>query len=413
MKQSAIESANSVIEAQKQIDQYNLNQQEKQLDSYKKAQQDKIDSIDAEIDALQKKWALEEEIAERNKYISEITRLNQVASILQNGTLTSISDELAKQLKIEDLKKQALEHQNALLEKQKELQSVQQEKNVRLFENGQFSWVADPRKIQDLQEEISDMEKDYTEQRKDELDSVLDELKSQEESYLEWQKQKNRDAIVDQLEQRKKAIEEDIKQREEKFALEQEAFNTHYEHMDILAASYLDELKKTYGSKWDEILQVLSTKLSSAESMYNKLRGYSGASLSGNTPSGSTNTNSQPKYEWSNGKWNLVQYHTGLNEGIVGENQSISSWLSQKFGLKSNEKLVKLLNGEAVIKNPINMVDNFLSSMRIQQPNFAGLISPSAPSVDKSETFHIENVYVKANDATQFLKNLRLQVKNK
>jgi hypothetical protein len=454
IKAIALDSATSIIEAQKKIDQYNLDQQEKQLDAFKKSQKSRLDNVQAEIDALREKWDLEQEIAERNEFTSEISRLNQVAAILQNNTLTSISDELAKQLNIEELKKREIEYQNSLLEKQKEIQTVQAEKNVRLFENGEFSWVADPRKIKDLQDQITDLEKSHNEDRKDNLDSILEELKGKEASYAEWQKQKDRDAMIALLEQRKEAIEAETALREEKFALEQEAFNSHYEHMDILAAQYLDKLKLTYGSKWDEILAVLEGKLSSAEDMYNKLRGYSGDSLNGgSTSSGSNDMNSslveqmqsnsnawhsaspdekdklakenqsiakilqaggvETKYDSKTGKWDILKYHTGLNEGIVGDNKTMSSWLSQKFGLKSNEKLVKLLNGEAVIKNPINMVDNFLSGIRNQQPSFAG-ISPSTSSVDKSETFNFYgNISVQANDAAQFIKNLRLQVKNK
>lgn len=413
---SAKTTADEVIEAQKKVAQFYLDQHEETLKKLKKERQIELDAIDEQIELLRRKWELEDQIAERNEYINEISRLNQVAAILQNGTLSSISNEMAKQLGIEELKKREIEYQNELLKKQQELQTVQSEKNVRIFQDsngdgvGEWEWVADPRKIQDLQEEIADMEKDFEQERKDNLESVLDDLKSQEESYLEWQKQRNREAQIEKLEQRKKEIEDEIKHREAIFTQEQEDFELHYKNMDLLAATYLDTLKTTYGNKWDEILVVLRAKLAEAEKMYNSLRGYSEAEV---TVKASTSTTKSASSSSSKSSVSLPKFHTGLNEGIVGDNQSISSWLSSKFGLKNNEKIAKLLNGEAVIKNPENMVHNFLNAMTPRQPNFAGL-SPATSSVDSSQHLTIHgDVLVKANDAQGFVKNLWLQYKNK
>jgi TP901 family phage tail tape measure protein len=432
LKNSIVSAAQDIIDVQNKIDQAI------------------VDSYQSQIDALQAKWDAEEISEERSKRQLEIAELQKKAEIYRSGTLTSISDELAKQLGLEQEKADALEKQNEIIKQQQVLQNVQNEKNVRLFQNGQFEWVADPRKVKEETDKLNQMQEDFASSRKDTLDDLLDELKDKNDDYGKWEIEQAKKQAIDLLQAKIKAKQDEINLRNEKFEEEKTAFMLHGTEISSITATSLDAVKGVYGTKWDEILGVLSTKLNAAKQMYAEMINMSSSAVNGATynPTGDSDrdaklqemaNNSEAwktatpderkkleadnqqiakelggKFNPATGKWDLLKYHTGLQEGTVGDKTPISSILS-RLGVKNNEAVLKLLNGEAVIKNPINMIENIVGSFKGMSNMLTGLTPKTATASSAGNVVH--NHYsidkVVANNPDDFVKEMRLRSKFK
>lgn len=78
--------------------------------------------------------------------------------------LDSYDDEISKLEDKNDLLKQEQDRNEKLLSIQKQknkLNEISKEKNVRLFQNGQWTWVADPKAMREAQDELLSLENDY------------------------------------------------------------------------------------------------------------------------------------------------------------------------------------------------------------------------------------------------------------
>jgi len=172
---------------------------EEEIDAWEEAKkkaresaQEKIDAIQAEIDKLE----------ERNK-----------------------------QLEIEEERQKRL----ADLAKQRELvENIKKEKNVRLYQNGEWTWVADPKKLKEETEKLKKMQEDYH----------------------EWEVENFRKAEIEKLQNEIKKIREDLKRDEE-----------YYDKKIESVQNFLKEYKKLWSLQKEQVTtyQDLIQKLSGIE----------------------------------------------------------------------------------------------------------------------------------------------------
>jgi hypothetical protein len=428
----------TLLDVQKAEYDYAVQLAQNVIDIQNKIDQTVIDSYQSQIDALQAQWDAEATAEERSKRQLEISDLQSKIDIFRSGTLTTISDELAKQLGLEEEKAAAIQLQNDIIKQQQILQNVQNEKNVRLFQNGQFEWVADPRKIKEEQDKLTDLQEQFDESKTGTLEDLLSELKDKQEDYSKWEIEESRKRTIANLQALMKAKEDEIALRNEKFEEEKTAWAQNGIDLNTILTGSLETLKGTYGTKWDEILGVLTNKLTAAKQMYAEMMSMAGTS----TPTGNNNNSSpttsptssapekssQLRYlenlsangndgqkKWADNEIKLGRYHTGLREGTVGDGKSISSILASKFGLKNNEKMVALLNGEAVIKNPVNMIENIVGGFKGMANMLTGLTpkTAAASSAGNVVNNHYNIDKVVANNPDDFVKEMRLRSKFK
>jgi len=196
LKQQQEEYAQKLIESYQN---YVVKKIEEEIDAWedakKKAQeaaQEKIDAIQLEIDRLQ----------ERNE-----------------------------QLKIEE------ERQERLIEiaKQKEiLENVKKQKNVRIYQNGQWVWVADPKKVKEETDKLKDLQEDYA----------------------KWEAEHARQAEIQRLRNQIKQIQTDLKITE-----------NYYDNKIKLGQKFLKKYKKQWEEQKEEVTsyEALIQKLSEIE----------------------------------------------------------------------------------------------------------------------------------------------------
>jgi TP901 family phage tail tape measure protein len=191
-------------------------------------------------------------LAGYDKELEAFTKLHQ-------KKIDAIDKEIEKLDKVNDKeqeKEERLKRQNDLLQIQKELTNVKNEKNVRILtkdKNGNdvWKWVADQVKIDELTKQIKEKKEDNAKWEKDIEDKHYREK-------LEAQKKNEQDLIT-----AREKYYADLKDKEEK----------HYYDMDKLTNNYMATLKKTYGNNWNDILLILDTKLNSAKKKNEELLG--------------------------------------------------------------------------------------------------------------------------------------------
>lgn len=216
------EKSNRELELQNQK-RKKFNELDKQLKEFKKIHQAKIDAIDEEIKQLGKTNDAEKEREER------------------------------------------LKRQNDLLKLQNELKNVKKQKNIQQLQklaDGSYDYVyvADQKRIDELTDQIKDKQKDNAK-----WEEELRQNKYRQE--LENQKEHEQNLIRD-----KEEYYNELKEYYENFyANESFKLSQHYQNMDKLVDEYMEKLKTTYGSKWDDILEVLSDKLSKAKTKQEQL----------------------------------------------------------------------------------------------------------------------------------------------
>jgi len=137
-------------------------------DKARQTAQDKIDAIQKEIDKLEEENDALKEQEERQRRLDEIAKQREIVA------------------------------------------NIERERNVQIYQNGQWVWVADPRKLREETEKLQEMEKDYQ----------------------DWEKEQSRQAQINRLRNQIKSIQDELALEEKKYQ----------DKIDILR-NYLDEEK--------------------------------------------------------------------------------------------------------------------------------------------------------------------------
>lgn len=191
--------------------------------AYEEFNQERIKQIDTEIEAMERANEVQQEQEERIKRINELTKL------------------------------------------QSELEKIRSNKNVRILKKQgdgyQYDYTYDQEEYEKKNKELTDAQLDYSKWE------------------LENQKQRNKQKLLDE----KAAIEEMLKMKsdlgteelealDKKHEAEKIKLDNHYKDIDTLVALSMDNLKQTYGDKWDEILAVIDGKLTIAKAKLTELQ---------------------------------------------------------------------------------------------------------------------------------------------
>jgi TP901 family phage tail tape measure protein len=180
----------------------------------KKAAQEKIDAIQAEIDVLQKENDELKEQEERQKRL----------------------DEIAKQREL--------------------IANIEKEKNVRIIQNGEWVYIADPKKLADETEKLKELENDYN----------------------RWEQNNQRQHVIEQKRQQIKDIQDELKIEQDKYDtkikrlqdfinIEQKKLNKQKEFQITNLTELMDALKGIESSAYSDRLTALQDFIDK----YNKL----------------------------------------------------------------------------------------------------------------------------------------------
>ncbi|NFV19169.1 hypothetical protein FDF96_04650 [Clostridium botulinum] len=193
-----------------------------------------------------------------SKRFDKLKAYQQEFEDIHNLRIKAIDDELDQLNKKNEKEKESEEREKRRIDLEKirqQLENVRNEKNIQQLtkdENGlyQFVYVADQKKIDDLE----------------------DQLKKKQEENTKWQDDLEDKKKRKKLEDEKKYEEDLIKQKQEYHNIEKNKLDEHYSNMDALTKNYMNDLKSTYGDKWDEIISVLQNKLGEAKRLNEELK---------------------------------------------------------------------------------------------------------------------------------------------
>jgi len=239
-KQTALDLANQILEAEKSIEQTTLDTQQTQLDSFKILHQTIIDGLNAQIQAL--------------------------------------DDQSAAETRVTDNAQKLLDIQNAQLDVQKAqdaLTNAQNEKIAKIFHAdangglGGFIFEADPHAVQTAQ---------------DNLNSATDKMQQVQKDYSSWLK--NND-IADKKAALQRQIDSEnalIKVQEDAMTKSQKIFDDEWKNINSMGEIYL----KTFGDNIDAAVSIMSDKLATLQA---QLTSALNVKLPSTLP---TNTNTYP-----------------------------------------------------------------------------------------------------------------------
>ena len=390
-----------------------------------------VKKIEEEIDAWEdaKKKAQESAQKKIDAIQSEIDRLR----------------ERNEQLKIEE------ERQERLIEiaKQKEiLENVKKQKNVRIYQNGQWVWVADPKKVKEETDKLKDLQEDYA----------------------KWEAENTRQAEIQRLQNQIKQIQTDLKTTEDyydnKIKLGQEFLKkykkqweeqkeevTSYEALiqglsGIEQSVYETRLQQLndFVTAWNALVRSMMTP-SAVGGGVNNVGGSSSSSSSkgatGYTSTGNASVDSKleqmvensqnwhfandeekkkleeenkklaeeiakstgkkPVFDSATGKWDVLKYDAG---GVVDYTglaivHGSPNAVETVFNAEQGKKLYDF------VKNlPNNM--NFLN-VRLPQLNIP-LFKNNATSQTTENHYHFENLNIQANDPFEMFRKLNMLI---
>ena len=302
--------ANELLEADKQ-----------KMERIVEFKQGKIDKLQKEIDDVQESERARAERKERTEKLKEISKLQNQYYYLQYTNLANISEKQAKLLGLEKEREQCIEYQTRMQEKQIQIQELQikldnirKEKNIQQLKQNKdgmwdFEYVADQKSIDDTTKQIDDANKDIAKLQadheksiKDLKDKTLEDLKKAQESYDEWEIQRQ----IKAKQQRIKEYQDEIKDLQnnyvkkekttnEAFTTEKENLDRYYMDIDILTDEKMQQLNKTFGKNWSNIYNTVVGYFDDIRREYRSLVGE--LSQPSSTPNNGGDSGSSGYYE--------------------------------------------------------------------------------------------------------------------
>lgn len=245
--------------------------QERQLDKdifqmpeteWNEYHQKKIERIKREIDETNefvnkygKNQYTDDELSAKNLELEQveaetygnIKNYQSVFEDIHNQRIQAIDDELKKLDEKNEKEKIAEEREKRRLDLEKlkiELENTRNQKNIQQLtkdDNGlyEFVYVADQKKVDDLEQQIKDKEEDNAKWEQDLTDQ-------------EYRKK---------LDKEKKFEEDMIKSKQAFHTKERNKLQEHYQDMDRLVEAYLSELKEEYGNHYEKMLALLEVQI--------------------------------------------------------------------------------------------------------------------------------------------------------
>ncbi|MCD3245333.1 hypothetical protein G8S21_05130 [Clostridium botulinum C] len=189
---------------------------------------------------------LELEQVEAETY-GDIKNYQSVFEDIHNQRIQAIDDELKKLDEKNEKEKIAEEREKRRLDLEKlkiELENTRNQKNIQQLtkdDNGlyEFVYVADQKKVDDLEQQIKDKEEDNAKWEQDLTDQ-------------EYRKK---------LDKEKKFEEDMIKSKQAFHTKERNKLQEHYQDMNRLVEAYLSELKEEYGNHYEKMLALLEVQI--------------------------------------------------------------------------------------------------------------------------------------------------------
>lgn len=235
---------------------------EEEYDKLEKQQEDNIAKIKEEIKLLEQKkevMDIDDEIEKKQDLIRAEKEIADFVKESYNNQINALKEEQKQKdliNKEEERQKELQEKQNELQKQRNELINIQRERTVKLFQDGQFKLVADPRKVAEAQENIAQTEKDIADLKAKQDIERAKETVQEKVKLLE----KERDAEQKLFEDSIKNTEKEIKSLESKKKALEEYYEFEEGSIDDLIESrkqilvQLEEIKdKTLITKQEEI----------------------------------------------------------------------------------------------------------------------------------------------------------------
>jgi TP901 family phage tail tape measure protein len=360
-------------------------------DAYKSIQQVKIDAIDAEIEALNKKNDLEEETNTR------------------------------------------LENQNNLIEKQTALTEAQNEKNIKQLvkqSDGsmKFEFVVDSKAVKSAQDAYNDQLESNNKWETDLATTHKIELLNKEKQYEQnlidakaslYTTLEAKLKIAQQLEQEANTLNEQALQKSRDIALqlqqdaydlawekkasaltatqelETNAITQHYSDMTILTDTSLENLKNQYGENWDKILGVIKGKLDTAKQYYIDLQKLALTSQGGQVVTPNWSGSSTGNVSIGNQTWTVEQvnnpaYQDAINQAVIS-GKPIKITPAETGGyLNTDGKGMDGKGGSLLMVHPNELIlDKFDSKLLLNIQDMQKLVMSNIPKFKISDMSNI------------------------
>ncbi|HBA03557.1 MAG TPA: hypothetical protein DCW51_06150 [Clostridium sp.] len=302
MKELAEEEIEKLIEKEKELKEkqaessnysFSKNEYKDYIASRKEALENQISDLEDLKDEASDTTAIQEDINQKQSELNDLTSENyetvkntqktyediqeQRKADLQDeidtiqDKLDAMEEEKQAEQDAEDLaeKKEAItEAQNTLTEKQIELEKLKNQKTIQSYQQQadgtwQFTYTYDKSAVEDKQDEVDDAQSSL-----DDANEALDDYE-EEQAYNDeveaLQKQQDllkqqQDAIDDLTETKSKSYQEDL-----------DNVDKYYDDMDKRVDERFEQLKKTYGDNWTEMIGSVETQLQSAKTQLDEL----------------------------------------------------------------------------------------------------------------------------------------------
>lgn len=420
-----------------------------------KSTEELVKETDSLSDAIDKGkntwWQYENEIDSANKAIKKITEdQKDLVQKYIDSYFDYLNKSINKQIQaIEDLKSamqekvrksveslqeeiDKLEEENALLKEQEERQkrldniakqrkliaNIEKERNVRMLINGEWQYVADPKKLKEAQDRLRDLKEDYD----------------------KWEEENNRKAEIQKLRDQIKNLQDTQKAKEKEYDNDIKTLRKYLDKQkDLLDASIEAQI-----TTWDELIKKLNevgvayeTELGKAtkatESYYQTVgdtTNRKGLLIDDSAPSKIiTNNKGQVKMNAPNGDIHWVP--ASLGEHYIDANWKYSKYHKGGFvGDKpldpKHEEIAKVLRGELLTTpkqlddaypNMVNTVSDILLSSLVEKiPGFRTSLTPSFSMPqgffeqegkgDIYHQYHVRIDKVETKDANSFVEVL-------
>jgi TP901 family phage tail tape measure protein len=425
--------AKVAFETQQKIDETNLERSvygSGGKTAWETASENKIKDYQDEIDALDKVEQTEAMITERTTRLTTLqTELNALTGT--DEETQKRRKELSEQILAVELERYATADEIAekqqkqldIAKQQELLANISKEKNVRLYQNGEWTWVADPQKIKQETDTLNNMQAEY---QKWELNNL---------------KQHKRAMYEEQI-KAEQALAEAKRKEYEKQKADLDAF---YKDMDQLVSTWLTTLNDTYGTNLDKIISTISGKVAAVKALLTQLTDAnakvattsSGGSIITTGSDGKTTVSVNTKTDADilkaqyGDKINVVQtggfagadrantneyYQELLRSKNIKPSKNVDLWQYETGGLNTKPGLAVLdgtankpeymLNGDItkLLLDTKNMYKSFISGFK--PFDFSGVRPAMAGGSTPTYNLSFPNMTVQTNDARGFLKNM-------
>ena len=334
--------------------------------------------INKEIESLKQ---LKEQV--RDTYQSKIDRIQREIDRLEERN-DLLEEEETRQQKLLDISKQ-----------REKLENIKEQRNVRMFMDGQWTWVANPRQIREETTRLQDMQ----------------------EEYFQWEEDLRRKNEIQKLKDQISALQTELKNEEQKY-------DTQIKNLQLFISEYKDRQSEFYGEQVKGLNNLMESlkdiearsyekrieQLGDFVDKYNKLlNSISGMSVKPTTTtSKSTSSLGETWYIPGLGNVSTPSNPANLPEGAIrvkhkggfaGESSSrLPDLVNKMFNVSPNEVLVKALKNELFIPKQ-NIFKNFMPNMQ----NLISTIQPNVAGATPSNNYVVHIDKVVTEDAASFV----------